>query len=93
MLVNVLKALGLVLRYTDLLKQSHLWCRDYLQIPHSYADSLFNEFYHLYLIRINFSGGRGVSVGFVSNTVSSISFRSHMPKRFLLDGQKVLESP
>ena len=39
---------------------------------------------------MNFSGGRGVSVGVVSNTVSSRSFWSHMPNRLLLDGQKVL---
>ena len=52
MLVNVLKALGLLLKYPDLLKQSHLWRRDYLQIPHSYADSLFNESYHSYLIKL-----------------------------------------
>lgn len=52
MLVNVLKALGLVLRYTDLLKQNHLWRRDYLQILLSCADPLFNEFYHSHLIKL-----------------------------------------
>lgn len=39
---------------------------------------------------MSFSGGRGVSVGFVSNIVSSRSFWSRMPNRLLLDGQKVL---